>query len=85
MVDYKSLGSKPNKYSGYQTINYCEKLINDYHLEEVENYNVGLGRLFKWLTSAIQVRKQDIIRRKALTKRDIENRENKIAEKEQRA
>lgn len=53
MVDYKCLGSKPNKYSGFQTINYCEKLINDYHLEEVENYNVGLGRLFKWLTTAI--------------------------------
>jgi len=31
MVDYKCLGSKPNKYTGFQTINYCEKLIHDYH------------------------------------------------------
>lgn len=30
MASYKMLGQKDGKYCGYETINYCEKLINDY-------------------------------------------------------
>jgi len=34
--EYKMLGEKAQSYKGYQTINYCEKLINDYTPEDVE-------------------------------------------------
>jgi hypothetical protein len=30
------LGKKEETYRGYQTLNYCEKLINDYTPEDVE-------------------------------------------------
>lgn len=83
--DYKMLGEKAGDYKGFETINYCEKLINDYTPEEVEAYHPGFAKLFKWLVAAIALRKQDIIRRKAIAKRDKEAREAKIAEKEQRA
>jgi hypothetical protein len=38
-------------------------LIHDYNQEEVDHYNVGFGKIFKWLSQAIALRKQDIIRR----------------------
>lgn len=76
------LGPKPGKYEGWQTINYCERLVSEIQQEDVDNYHVGFSKLFKWLQSAIALRKQDIVRRKALAKRAQENREAKIAEKE---
>ena len=45
---------------------------------------MGFSKLFKWLQQAIALRKQDIIRRKALAKRASEIREAKIAEKAKR-
>jgi hypothetical protein len=85
IADYKMLGKKETDFKGFQTINYCEKLINDYQQEEVDQYHPGFGKLFKWLTAAIALRKQDIIRRKAICKRDKEAREAKIDEQTQRA
>ena len=46
--------------------------------DDVDAYNLHVGRLFKWLLSAIKIRKDDIIRRKALRKKAREERENLI-------
>jgi len=84
IAEYKMLGKKESEFRGFQTINYCEKLVNDYTQEEVDAYHAGFGKLFKWLKAAIELRKQDIIRRKAIAKRDREAREAKIDEQTQR-
>jgi len=57
MTDYKILGMKESEFKGFQTINYCEKLINDYTQEEVDLYHPGFGKLFKWLMAVIALRK----------------------------
>ena len=43
---------------------------------------MGLGKLFKWLKMAIDTRKQDVIRRKAIQKK---NREDKASKEEAKA
>lgn len=68
----------------YQTIVYCEKLIEGLTQDAVENYHNGLGRLFKWLTTALAGRKLDITRRKIATRRAKEDRQDKIAKEEDR-
>ena len=57
MSTYNPLGEKNGNYTGYQTLNYCEKLISDYSAEEVENYNTGFMKLFRWFTSIVALRK----------------------------
>lgn len=57
MVDYKVLGPKEGEYKAYETINYCEKLIADIQQEDVDNYSNAFGKLFKWLSTAISLRK----------------------------
>ena len=52
--------------------------------EDVDAYHVGLGKLFKWLQTAINGRKQDIIRRKSLQQKAKEVRAGKIQEAEDR-
>lgn len=85
MVNYQVLGKKESDFRGFTTLNYSEKLIEGIHQEEVDSYHHCFGKLFKWLTGVIALRKQDIVRRKAIYKRDTEFREDKIKEKQTRA
>ena len=85
MMEYSMYGeTKGRKILPYQTVVYCEKLIDGLTQVDVENYHNGLGRLFKWLTTALAGRKLDITRRKIKTRRDKEDRQEKIAKEEDR-
>jgi hypothetical protein len=44
-----------------------------------------LGRLYKWLTLAIENRKTNIVRRRALIQKDRDERDAKIKAREERA
>jgi hypothetical protein len=69
------LGPKDNHFARYCTINFIEKNIEGIVPEEVDAYNMVLGKLFKWLLLAIKLRKEDITRRKALKKKAREERD----------
>ena len=59
-----------------------EKIISPFTQEEVEAYHVDMGKIFKWLKMAIDTRKQDILRRKAIHKH---KRQLKTQREEQKA
>ena len=48
MAKYEIYGEKKGNYKPYQTINFCEKITSQFTQEEVDTYNPGLGKLFKW-------------------------------------
>lgn len=50
----------------------------------MENYHAGLGKLYKWLITAISGRKADITRRLIATRKAREDRQNKIEKEEDR-
>jgi len=66
-------------------LNYVERLVATLNQEEVDAHHVAFGKLLKWVNNAIASRKQDITRRKALTKKAREEREQRIAASEERA
>lgn len=70
------MGPKNKVFPGYQTLNFIERNIEGINSEDVDAYNMTLGKLFKWLQLALKTRKDDIIRRKALTKKCREDRDN---------
>ena len=84
MATYNVWGEKKEEYRPYMRINYVEKIISELNQEEVDTYHVGLGKLFKWLKMAIDTRKQDVIRRKAIQKKNREDRSNKEEAKAKR-
>jgi hypothetical protein len=51
---------------------------------EVDEFNMVAGRLFKWLKLAVENRKADIVRRRALISKEREERDSKIKAKEER-
>jgi hypothetical protein len=71
--------SKDKLFIWYHTINFVEKNIEGISQEEVDSYNLAMGKLFRWLNLAIKTRKEDIIRRKTKEKLAKEERERLIA------
>jgi hypothetical protein len=57
MGEYKVLGQKAGEYKVYQTINYCQRIIEGGEQEAVDAYNPTFGKIFKWLKLAIETRK----------------------------
>jgi len=53
--------------------------------QDVIEYSMTLGRLYKWLKLAVESRKSDIIRRMSKIHKEREERELKIKAKEERA
>lgn len=85
MMNYQMYGqTKGKEILAYQTLTYCERIIEGITAEEVEHYHVGLGKLFKWLQTAIAGRKLDITRRKILKRKEKEDRQQKIEREEDR-
>ena len=84
MKGYQSMGAKEGTYKKYQTINYVESLIEGIDQVAVEDFNLIAGRLLKWLQLAIENRKTDIIRRKALIQQERDQRDAKIAAQQER-
>ena len=52
--------------------------------EKVDEYSVALGKLFRWLKLAIQIRKEDIIARKEKNDQKRAFRQEKIEQEEER-
>ena len=86
MIDYQMFGETKGRRQckAYQTIPYVEEIIKGLVQEDIDAYHVGLGKLFKWLQTAISGRKQDIVRRKSLQQKAREVRAGKIQEAEDR-
>jgi hypothetical protein len=84
MEKYEIQGPKNGEFTPYQTINFIEKITQGIDPLEVDEFNMVAGRLFKWLKLAVDNRKADIIRRRALIHKEREERDSKIKAKEER-
>ena len=84
MEKYEIQGAKGGEFKPYQTINFIERIIEGIDPLEVDEFNMIAGRLFKWLKLAVENRKADIIRRRALIHKEREERDSKIKAKQER-
>jgi len=64
LSEYNPFGPKTDAYLAYQKINFIELNLAGIEQEQVDEYSVALGKLFRWLKLAIQTRKEDVIARK---------------------
>jgi len=84
LKSYTPVGPKNIKCCKYQTINFLEKNLEGINEEDVRAYSLGLSKLFACLQTTLEVRKEDIFRRKAKRERLHKEREEAIQKSEQR-
>jgi hypothetical protein len=86
-VNYSCIYGKDKQFIWYYTINFVEKNIEGITQEEVDSYNLAMGKLFRWLNLALKTRKEDIIRRKTkekVAKEEIERQTGFFEQREQK-
>jgi len=84
MGDYWPIGSKENNYREYEKMKFVLKLLEGINAEELDEYSVALGKLYKWLKTAIEVRTEDIRMRKMNKEMLKERREKAIQDEKAR-
>lgn len=57
------IGPKPESFKKYQMNNFLHQLLVGYTQEDIDNYSLALGKLYKWCDLVIQVRKENVIKR----------------------
>ena len=68
----------------YAKLNRLQQRLGQFQQEDIDNYNLGLGRVFRWMTMTLALRKLDIeLRRELKVRMDLE-REEKIKAEEER-
>jgi len=85
LLNFETMGPKTEEFVSYQQLNFIERNISGIVPADVDEFNMTLGRLFKWLLLAVENRKNNIIRRKALIAKDRDERDSKIKAQEERA
>jgi hypothetical protein len=80
MKNYTHLGPKVKEYKRYQLLNFVEKNIEGINVEDIEQYSYVLSRLYKWMTTIIEMRKEDIQKRREIKEKEREEREQAIVD-----
>lgn len=81
---YTPIGPKEGHYKKYQTINFLEKNLDGITEEEVHNYSLGLEKVFHCLQNALELRKENILKRRANRERLTKERDEIIQKNDQR-
>lgn len=58
--EYDPYGPKTDEFPAYHRLKFLETNISMYEPEFVDDYSIALGRLFRWLQFAIELRKEDV-------------------------
>ena len=58
--EYDPYGPKEDSYSAYQRLRFIDRNISAIEPEDVDLYSIPLGKIFRWLLQALQVRIEDV-------------------------
>lgn len=57
---YSPIGPKDGEYRRYQVIDFIERNTEQIDIHEVEHYSWYLSKLYKWMLTMIEHRKEDV-------------------------
>ena len=62
--EYNPFGPKTEEYKAYQKLKFLKRNIAAYEPEHVDEYSIALGKLFRWVLQAIELREEDVMIRR---------------------
>lgn len=84
MGEYWPIGPKEDSYKEYEKMKFIQKNLEGYTEEEIDEYSASLGKLFRWIKLAIEVRIEDVKLRRNQKKALEEKRQKAIEAEKQR-
>ena len=74
MNEYWPIGPKDGEFKEYQKLKFIKENIDDINEEDVDEYSIALGKIFRWLQMALEIRIDDVTQRKKTNAREKEYR-----------
>ena len=81
---YEPIGPKEGDYKPYQKVNYIRNLVEEIDNESVEVYSHTFSKMLQWVKTAMEVRKEDVVKRILNNRRLKAEREAAIQQEEER-
>ena len=60
MSEYWPFGPKEEEYREYEKLKFIKALVDGINDDQVEEYSVALGKVLKWVKTAVQFRIDDV-------------------------
>ena len=64
MGDFWPPGPKEDQYKAHEQLKFIQGCLNEYDLKDVEDYSIALGKIYRWISLAIELRKEDVRQRR---------------------
>jgi hypothetical protein len=74
MNEYWPIGPKDGEYREYQKLKFIRENLEGINEEEVDEYSVTLGKIYRWLLMALELRIEDVTSRKRQKDKEREYR-----------
>jgi hypothetical protein len=78
MNEYWPIGPKDGEYKEYQKLKFIRENIEGINEEDVDEYSITLGKIYRWLLMALELRIEDVSSRKKTKEKEREYRADAI-------
>ena len=74
MNEYWPIGPKEGEYKEYQKLKFIRENLEGVNEEDVDEYSITLGKIYRWLLMALELRIEDVTNRKKQKEKEREYR-----------
>lgn len=60
MSEYNPLGQRDNQPKAYQKLSFLKRMVDSVEEDKVDEYSVILGRIYRWVSQALELRIEDV-------------------------
>ena len=80
MSKYNPLGEREDSFKVYQKLSFQKRMMESMEEEKVDEYSIILGRIYRWVSMALEIRTEDVKNRRDTIAVRKHEREMAIAE-----
>jgi hypothetical protein len=84
MNQYWPIGPKEAEFKEYQKLKFIQSNVEAINEEDVDEYSMSLGKLYRWLLMALELRIEDVTNRKRAKDKEREFRADAIEREAER-
>ena len=79
MANYDPFGQNKQEFKEYQKISFLKKCLDSLDDDKVEEYDLIMSKLYKWVQHAVELRCEDVVSRRDAIEVLKKEREDAIA------
>lgn len=84
MGEYTPFGPKEDEFKEYEKLEFIQTNLDAFPVNEIDGFSLALGKLYRWLSSTIELRIEDVTQRRAEKERERKYRQEQCEREDER-